>query len=815
MNKQSGLHFGVLSCIFNKVTAMPSLSNLSKAGETQLIADATKNGQLEALSDIIAMPFGMFASWLDGLGASLALALLLAALACSLAAFPLMLQARRSYLRLLKLQPQLADVQMRFAGHPDIIRNETRALALEGRIRPVWGMALLGLEFLAIVCLACAMLKPLATVFALDASAISTLTRRSAEIMGGSVQAMGPAAQFDVLECLRSDPSAFAGQFGISARLVDGLLAAQPLFLDANLTSVLWRDIAAPAVTGSQASVTVPAACLLAALLRSFVRDRANALKNRQRLVRRWRHEAAFIACTCGIAVFLPYAAGLFWACYNVFAVLSLLLCCRMVQTREHLDCALYAPHRSLGRAERELLGLQRPKLGPQLRDALPRRRPRRPQGGDARPRRRDGKRPGLADAGPSALGQKARQRRDIRRFYEPGLQKNLVIYSDSGACWRYFRRLVNYVIKNSEFTVHYVSSDAADKAFTLTHPRFATYYVGAGAIGEFMLRMDADIVVMTTPDLGAFTVQRSLVRADIEYVYLDHAMASFHLMLRKGALDEFDTVFVYGPNHVAELREGERLYQLPAKTLVKCANGLLEDLLESVEALGPRLDARRQILIAPTMSVSNILNLCLDEVLAQLAGKGSRIIIYPHPDFTRRYPERLRQIMERCHWCAECDILGGSVAFETGYISNKTIYQSDLVITDWSPIAQEFSYATKRPALFINTPMKAMNPEYALIPLAPLDISLRDEIGISLDIEHLGLLSDAVDHLIAHREEYREHIAAVMQSKLFDTGKGVHGGGDYLIARIKEIEYLRSFGASLEILAAPRTRYEGSRSLA
>ena len=53
-----------------------------------------------------------------------------------------------------------------------------------------------------------------------------------------------------------------------------------------------------------------------------------------------------------------------------------------------------------------------------------------------------------------------------------------------------------------------------------------------------FMMKMDADMVVMTMPDLENYYIKRSLVRKDIEYLYLDHAMASFHLTLREGALE-------------------------------------------------------------------------------------------------------------------------------------------------------------------------------------------------------------------------------------------------------------------------------------
>jgi YidC/Oxa1 family membrane protein insertase len=108
-------------------------------------------------------------------------------------------------------------------------------------------------------------------------------------------------------------------------------------------------------------------------------------------------------------------------------------------------------------------------------------------------------------------------------------------------------------------------------------------------------------------------------------------------------------------------------------------------------------------------------------------------------------------------------------------------------VITDWSTIAHEFSYATKKPSLFINTPMKVMNPNYKRIAAVPLDISLRDQIGISVDTDKLDTLLDKVNYLLSKREEYRQKITDVMQENIFNIGSSAEKGGAYIIETLKE----------------------------
>jgi len=295
------------------------------------------------------------------------------------------------------------------------------------------------------------------------------------------------------------------------------------------------------------------------------------------------------------------------------------------------------------------------------------------------------------------------------------------------------------------------------------------------------MMLMDADIVVMTMPDLEKYHIKRSLVRKDIEYIYTDHGMTSLHLMLQENALDYFDTIFCYGPNHIREVREMERVYNLPAKTLVKTGFPLLDSMIEGAEAIGDVINDPKIILIAPSWQQDNILEYCLEETLRPLLGAGYRIVVRPHPEFIKRFPGKMRKIIERYK-----DDVGDDFEIQTSFASSETVYSADLVITDWSSIANEFSYARKKPSLFINTPMKVVNPNYKKIPLVPLDISLRDEIGISIDVEDLDTILDVVHTLFDNADEYRGRIADVVSQNIFDVGDGARGGGQYIIDALK-----------------------------
>jgi YidC/Oxa1 family membrane protein insertase len=162
----------------------------------------------------------------------------------------------------------------------------------------------------------------------------------------------------------------------------------------------------------------------------------------------------------------------------------------------------------------------------------------------------------------------------------------------------------------------------------------------------------------------------------------------------------------------------------------------------------------RREILIAPTWNEDNILDSCIDELLGGLLCDEYHVTVRPHPEYVKRYGSRMDAIVER--WK---DKVGEGLTFELDFSSNRSIYSSDLMITDWSGISFEFSFATKRPTLFVNTKMKVLNENWQKINCEPIEITLRDEIGISIDKSDVSKMGDIVKDTFGKYGEYEKKI--------------------------------------------------------
>ncbi len=387
------------------------------------------------------------------------------------------------------------------------------------------------------------------------------------------------------------------------------------------------------------------------------------------------------------------------------------------------------------------------------------------------------------------------REKADYKRFFKVA-NKHIVFYAEGGGYYKYFKTVVEWLLEHSNATIHYVTNDPKDGVFAMAaaNPHIRAYFIGQTRIIPLMMKMDADMVVMTTPDLGTYHIKRSYVRKDVEYVYLDHGPTSVHMCYRKGAFDHFDTIMCNGPFQVAEHRATERVYGLKAKRLVESGYPLLDTLERTSAARG---GSGVRIMVANSHQRDNIFDLCLDDLVSALLSLSSSqsndqttkqsnnftIVLRPHPQYVRRNPARWQSIRARYEGNA-------MVVVEDDFGKPSTMDESDVLVTDWSGIAYEFAYKTRRPTLFVNTPMKVINPEWKRIDLVPTDISFRDEVGVSVDPSALKPAADGaaapvaavVGDMLAHPDAFAAKIDRLFSEQFFNPGHAGEKVGAYIL---------------------------------
>lgn len=357
-----------------------------------------------------------------------------------------------------------------------------------------------------------------------------------------------------------------------------------------------------------------------------------------------------------------------------------------------------------------------------------------------------------------------------------------LMFYSEQSGFYKYFENIITALLEKTDEPIYYITSDPNDKIFETKNAQIRPYFISGNQLIALMMKLECDIVVMTMPDLEKYHIKRSKVKKNIEYIFVDHACVSINMTYRTGALDYFDTIFVTSRYQGIEVREIEALRNTKKKKIVKYGYGLIDNMIAAYNALEHKQNEKPTILIAPSWQYDNILDSCLDDLLSELICDKYKVVVRPHPQYIRRFPVQMEKIIERYQ-----DKFGPDFMIETDFSSNVTVYTADVVITDWSAIAYEFSFTTDKPSLFVDTEMKVVNKDYDKIKLKPFDITARNTIGKSVSKEQTKHIASVIDDLLANQDSYQETISELKKGYFYNLGHSGEVGADYIIERLEK----------------------------
>ena len=528
------------------------------------------------------------------------------------------------------------------------------------------------------------------------------------------------------------------GLVDVIRRLLAGGSGQELMFLGLNLGHV-------PSEQGG-ITLLVPIMAALSALIMCVTQNIAQPLQSEQGKVNQWTTLIISVGLSLYLGFFVPAGIGLYWIASNLFSVAQMYLLNWLIPPEKHVD------YEALEKSRQALKEIE----------AL------------------DGGKKKLFDRDPNAKREKA----DYKRFFSVR-NKHVVFYSEKSGFWKYYKDIVEELLKRSNLRVHYITNDPDDQIFEIAkrEPRIIPYYIGVKKLITLMMKLDADMIIMTTPDLENFHLKRSYIRKDIEYIYTPHECMSMHLGFREDAFDHFDTLLIAGPPQMAEMKKREEVFNLPKKNLVPCGYVLIDDLIADQEKRPPKPEGdRKQILIAPSWNEDNLLDCCVNELITSLMAPDRRIIVRPHPEYMKRYKPRMDALMKQ--WEGKT---GEGLMFETDFSSNSTIYESDLLVTDWSAIANDYAYSTLRPVLCINTKVKMQNYNWKKLGITPIDFTQRDLIGKSLNKDQLDQVNDVATEMLDHPEEWSEKILEIREKNLYNIGHCGQAAAEYIISRLTE----------------------------
>lgn len=673
--------------------------------------------------------FGSVMKWCYDLVGNYGLAIILFTIFSKIVLLPVSVWVQKNSIKMVKIQPEINRIKVKHFGDQDTIAEKQQALFKREKYSPLASIIPLALQIILLMGVVEVIYHPFEYILKLPNEEITAVKEAGLSRIEGLDPDSG-SLELAIVDDIQNADSRSEYEVTVATETIDSIQNLKMNFLGMNLGWIA-------SVTGGIAWI-VPLLAGLSAWLLAYAQNKINVLQVEQSKWNKYGMMAFSVGLSVYLGIFVAAGVVLYWIASNLLAIVQQYLMNMAINPNKYVD------HEDLEASRKELAALEAQQPKRKWNDPLSK-----------------------------------RENADYKKFFSIG-NKHLVFYSESNGFYKYYKGTIEFILKHTNIPLHYITSDPNDQIFELAkeNPQIHPYYIGSTKLITLMMKMDADVVVMTMPDLENYQIKRSYVRKDIKYIYIPHCMDSLNMTMRKGSMDHFDAVLVTGKHHREEVEKVEIAYNLPKKEIVDCGYPLLDDMRADYAKRELPKDHKTTILIAPSWQKDNIVDSCLDELLEQLRGKDYQVVVRPHPQHVRHMPERMNQLKERFKSDSNIEI-------QTDFSSNSTVFDADLMITDWSGIAYEYAYTTCKPVLFIDTPMKVMNPEYQKIDTVPINIWMREVIGKVVKPDHMEEVPAAVDYLLSHAQEYHEKIDAFTNEYTYNLGHSAEVGGRYIIKQV------------------------------
>ena len=361
--------------------------------------------------------------------------------------------------------------------------------------------------------------------------------------------------------------------------------------------------------------------------------------------------------------------------------------------------------------------------------------------------------------------------------------ESSIVFYAENKASMNHFKALIFELTEKLHLNICYVTSVKDDLIFSNKNSRIKSFYVGDGAARtKFFLTLKSKILIMDMPDLEKFHIKRSKI-SPVHYIYVFHSMFSVHSYLRKGAVDNYDTIFCVGPHHINEIKESEKVYGLKPKKLISYGFPRLDFLLEQrnhYETSSQNPD--NLVIIAPSYGETNLLKMCGIELIEILLKSNFKVLLRPHFKIFKDSEKLINDIKNKFG-------KNSNFVLETGVIPSDQFHSSVCMISDWSGISLEYAFTFERPVIFIDVPKKILNPNSSDISFEPIEISIRNKIGNVVSLNNLDIIPNLIISSKKDDKKIAEEIKSIRSQTVFNLRNSANVGANYIKQLLEELK--------------------------
>lgn len=349
------------------------------------------------------------------------------------------------------------------------------------------------------------------------------------------------------------------------------------------------------------------------------------------------------------------------------------------------------------------------------------------------------------------------------------------VIYSDHKRYWNVFEPICDEFERREIPLVFYTSSED-DPALKKEYKYVKCEFIGEGNKGFAKLNMlNACIVLSTTPGLDVYQWKRS---KDVNYyVHIPHAVGDLTLY-RCFGLDYYDAVLTSGDYQINQLRNLEKLRNLPAKDMVNVGLAYMDVNKARLNGLEPLPESDNvTVLVAPSWGKSAILSKFGEKFIDAVLKTGYKVIVRPHPQSFTSEKDMIEGLMNKypqVEWNRDND-------------NFEVLRKSDIMISDFSGVIFDYFLIFDKPVMFADTSFDKAPYDAWWLDEPLWSFSILPKIGMQLKEEDFDKMKAVIDECL-NSAELMKNRKQISDECWTHKGEGAVKTVDYLVNKYEEL---------------------------
>lgn len=350
------------------------------------------------------------------------------------------------------------------------------------------------------------------------------------------------------------------------------------------------------------------------------------------------------------------------------------------------------------------------------------------------------------------------------------------VIFSDHKRYWNIFEPIVKKLSAYGK-EILYLTGSPDDPALNCEIENFKAEYLAGNKLFTRLNFLEANVLLSTTPGLDVYQWKRS--KNVDTYIHIPHA-ASEIILYRMFGIDYYDSIMLSGDYQAKNIRDLEKLRNLPEKELVMIGIPYMDEMAKRLEASGPAPDHQRTVLLAPSWGSSALLSVYGGKIIDVLLKTGYHVIVRPHPQSFTSEKELMDSLMKQYPESDQLEWNRDTDNFEV-------LRRSDILISDFSGVIFDFTLVYDKPVIYTDPKFDLSLYDAWWLEDELWTVSALKRLGVQLTEENMENLKELIDTCISD-PTFAEGRNSVKAETWVNFGNGAEAATKYLIEKYESL---------------------------